>query len=979
MNQILGIAKRELRAYFLSPVALIFLATFLFVVLFAFFWVETFFRRNIADARPLFEWLPVLLIFLSAALTMRLWSDEQRSGTLEVLLTLPVQTHRLVLGKFLAGLVLVAVALFLTLGLPISVSMLGELDWGPVFGGYLGALLLAGAYLAIGLCISSATGNAVVALLLTTVACGLLYLIGSPAVTSFASNPAAELLASLGAGSRFRSIQRGVIDLRDLLYYGSLTLGFLTLNVALLESKRWSAGAETRGRRQALMVAVVLVVANLLLLNLNLASVRGARVDLTARHEYSVSPVTKKLLRHLDAPLLLRGYFSKKTHPLLAPLVPKIRDLLEEYAVVGGRRVRVEMIDPQEKPALEKEANEDYGIKSMPFQFEDRHQQAVVNSYFNILIKLGDKYEKLGFEDLIEARVTGMRKFEVKLRNLEYDLTRTIMKLSQGFQPLEDVFARSPGKVELTAYVSPKTLPDNYKKVPGLLAKVAKELGARSGGKLVYKSVDPTGNDALQRELYEKHGFRPMAVSLLSRDYFYLHILVKVGKRVERIFPSGGMSAAELKKDVTAALKRLVPGFLKTVALFAEREAPPPRNPMMMRRPPPPRDRLRLLKAKLTETYTVRDVDLKDGRVPGDIDVLLVVGAHPKIDEKQRYAIDQYLLRGGAVIVVAGRYAMQLGGRSGLAIKSVDSALFSLLESWGVRVEKKMVLDPQNEAFPVPVEREVMGMRMQQIQLLDYPYWVDVRPGAMAKDAPVVAGLPSVTVQWASPLAITKQEGVQSKVLLSSSKGSWESDKTDVQPDFKRFPDKGFGAPKDAKFAAHPLAVLATGRFTSAFKGKGSPLFPPEQPKGGAPASAPTAAERKKRGASRSIERAPASARLAVIGSSELVHDEVLSISRQSGGERFLNNLRLIQNLVDWGVADVALLTIRSRGTYARTLRPMQESERSSWEGINYAIVVLALGLLVALTWFRRRSVVPLPLPAGRAASPQDGETRGEG
>ncbi|MCB0183604.1 MAG: ABC transporter permease subunit, partial [Caldilineaceae bacterium] len=131
MRQILSVTRKELDSYFGSPMALIFLGAFLAVTLFVFFWVETFFARGIADIRPLFEWMPLLLIFLVAALTMRQWSEEQRAGTLEMLLTLPVKPWQLVAGKFLAVMALVGVALVLTLPLTISVAMLGPLDWGP--------------------------------------------------------------------------------------------------------------------------------------------------------------------------------------------------------------------------------------------------------------------------------------------------------------------------------------------------------------------------------------------------------------------------------------------------------------------------------------------------------------------------------------------------------------------------------------------------------------------------------------------------------------------------------------------------------------------------------------------------------------------------------------------------------------------------------------------------------------------------------
>ena len=168
-KQSLAIARKELGAYFGSPMALIFVGAFLVVTLFSFFWAETFFARNIADVRPLFRWMPVLMIFLVAALTMRQWSEEQRGGTLEVLLTLPVRLASLVWGKFMAVVALIAVALALTLFLPLTVTMLGPLDWGPVVGGYLAAILMASAYAAIGLFVSSRTDNQIVALMVTDI------------------------------------------------------------------------------------------------------------------------------------------------------------------------------------------------------------------------------------------------------------------------------------------------------------------------------------------------------------------------------------------------------------------------------------------------------------------------------------------------------------------------------------------------------------------------------------------------------------------------------------------------------------------------------------------------------------------------------------------------------------------------------------------------------------------------------------------
>ena len=240
MNPILSIAKKELKAYFGSPMAPIFIGAFLLSVLFSFFWFETFFARNLADIRPLFRWMPLLMNFLVAALTMRQWSEEQKMGTMEILLTLPVKLSHLVLGKFLAVLALVGIALVLTIGLPISVSFMGDIDWGPVIGGYIGALLMASAYIAIGLFVSSRTDNQIIALILSVLICGLFFLAGSRGITNFMGNDAGEFFRSFGTGSRFQSIERGVLDLRDMVYYLSLSSLFLLLNVFSLDNKRWS-------------------------------------------------------------------------------------------------------------------------------------------------------------------------------------------------------------------------------------------------------------------------------------------------------------------------------------------------------------------------------------------------------------------------------------------------------------------------------------------------------------------------------------------------------------------------------------------------------------------------------------------------------------------------------------------------------------------------------------------------------------------
>jgi ABC-2 type transport system permease protein len=240
MKTALAVASREFRAYFNSPIAFVFLAAFAGAAYFTFFTVNAFFARGQADLRGLFSSVPLLALLLVPALTMRLWAEEEKQGTLEVLLTLPAEDRELVAGKFLASWALLGVGLALTVPLPITVAALGDLDWGPVVGGYLGALLLGAAYLAIGQFVSALTENQILAFILALVLCLVLYGLGTEAVYGFFSDRTGALLRSLGTGSRFESIARGVIDLRDLLYYASVSFFFLALSVGALRAKRWA-------------------------------------------------------------------------------------------------------------------------------------------------------------------------------------------------------------------------------------------------------------------------------------------------------------------------------------------------------------------------------------------------------------------------------------------------------------------------------------------------------------------------------------------------------------------------------------------------------------------------------------------------------------------------------------------------------------------------------------------------------------------
>lgn len=238
MRGMIGIYKRELNGYFNSPIAYIFIVVFLLLASWLFF--RGYFLYAQADLRPFFSLLPWMFLFFVPAVSMRLWAEERKLGTAELLLTLPVRDEEIILGKFLAGLTLVVLTVVLEFPLLLLTAYLGDIDPGPVVGGALGAVFLGGAYLAIGLFLSAVTDNQIVAFILGVVVSFALFIVGENLVLITAPSSVAPLLRSLGLGAHFESMGRGVIDSRDVVYYLSVIVFFLYLNRLAVRERRWA-------------------------------------------------------------------------------------------------------------------------------------------------------------------------------------------------------------------------------------------------------------------------------------------------------------------------------------------------------------------------------------------------------------------------------------------------------------------------------------------------------------------------------------------------------------------------------------------------------------------------------------------------------------------------------------------------------------------------------------------------------------------
>jgi ABC-2 type transport system permease protein len=242
MRNTIILFKRELKGYFATPVAYVFIVIFLLLIGWITFSLTGFYEAERADLQAFFGWHPWLYLFLIPAISMRLWSEERKTGTIELLMTLPVTIGQTVIGKFLAAWAFTAIALVLTFPIWVTVNYLGNPDNGVILASYAGSLLMAGGFLAIGACMSALTRNQVIAFVLTLVLCLGFILLGFPAVLDFISGwaPTAvvDAVRSFSFLTHFTSITKGVIDARDLLFFFSLIAMCLFANAVVLDLKK---------------------------------------------------------------------------------------------------------------------------------------------------------------------------------------------------------------------------------------------------------------------------------------------------------------------------------------------------------------------------------------------------------------------------------------------------------------------------------------------------------------------------------------------------------------------------------------------------------------------------------------------------------------------------------------------------------------------------------------------------------------------
>lgn len=440
MNSSLGnikaIAKRELAGYFSSPVAYVFIVIFLLLTGFFTFTIGDFFERGQANLDSFFMWHPWLYLFLVPCVGMRLWAEERRVGTIELLLTKPVTIWQAIVGKFLASWIFLGLSLALTFPVIITVNYLGSPDNGIILGAYLGSLLMAGAYLAISCMTSAMTRNQVISFILSVVICLFLVLCGYPPVTGLLTRMdkpwLVDLVSSLSVMTHFQPFSTGLVDTQDILFFLLIIAFALFANGVIIRSHQASSDRLIKRKDFERVLYSAGGVAAMFVVMVSAYIIAGAfkaRIDITRDKQHTLSSGTKKILDSLDSRVTLRFYDTQSGNsmpPQLKAYAQRIEDTLHEYERDSKGHIVVERLDPQPDSEAEDSARLDgvEGRPTGPFGSD--------KIYLGISVSFLD--QKFALPWLSPDRE----------RLLEYDLSRAIDHVASASRPVIGVMTVLP-------------------------------------------------------------------------------------------------------------------------------------------------------------------------------------------------------------------------------------------------------------------------------------------------------------------------------------------------------------------------------------------------------------------------------------------------------------------------------------------------------------------------------------------------------
>jgi ABC-2 type transport system permease protein len=413
-----AIIRRELASYFASPTGYVFITIFIFLSAFAAFWLPDFFNRNIASLDQLNAWFPALLLLLIPAITMSAWAEERKQGTEELLLTLPARDWQLVLGKYLACVLIYTAALLFSVSHVLVLAYLGKPDLGLMFSTYLGYWLAGSALIAIGLVASALTTNLTVAFIVAAVLCGGIVSVGALS-SIFPGTLIGRVASELALPQRFADFGRGVVSLENVAYFVMLALFGLWVNALLVSRHHWSGSRNAVGRTGLAFIrgAAIIVAAAALM---TLVSRTSARADATAEQLWSLSDETRRLVREVpeERPVLITAYVSPKIPATYIQTRETLLGLLRELdRAEGGSRITVKLVEAEPFTDAAREAKRNFNIEPREVGIGPEDDQGAPRAIF-----MGLAFNSGGEQFVLPFLSRGLP--------VEYELARSIRTVS---------------------------------------------------------------------------------------------------------------------------------------------------------------------------------------------------------------------------------------------------------------------------------------------------------------------------------------------------------------------------------------------------------------------------------------------------------------------------------------------------------------------------------------------------------------------
>jgi gliding motility-associated transport system permease protein/gliding motility-associatede transport system auxiliary component len=682
---------------------------------------------------------------------------------------------------------------------------------------------------------------------------------------------------------------------------------------------------------------VLLVAGNLFAINYMISDWHKARIDLTQYKEHSLSAYSKKVLHTLPDRVEIVALFSTDTHKLLKPLIPKIRDILEDYVSESDGRVVVQFSSPSSDKAVE-HIFEEYGIKPMPVPLKTKYKEEVKSIYFNMIIKYGDQHIKYALQEMVNISEEG-NQLHIALKDMESLLTRGIKKAIHSFATIDSALANISGEVEVIYHKLPKALLKNIppEKIKDLetaekkLRSKVKKFTTKFKNKVKFQEKEATD---------ENH---------------YFLITVGYGKKIVafRLFTNlQEVSKANVADNLEASMKRILPGFAKSIGVvFPPPLAQPPR--MGQRQRPMPSE-FAHLQGLLSEESDVKRVNLKSGVPPVDVEALLVFRPE-NLGSKELYAIDQYIMLGGRVafFLDSSKLNLQSVQMGKFMLDSVKSGLEEMMAKWGVVIEDSVLQDQKHIPYPMPRELQPGLVVMEDIP---YHYFVKIESPT---GHPIVDNIPELGFLWPGALTTrTPAKGLKIKTLISSSSKSWltklnSTSGLDVTP--KKDPSK---AASPVATSSNIIAVAITGKFESFFKAKQPPGVDSSSEK---PAKDDKKDKKGKEDKTKSKKDKVRTSKVNISPDTKVIivsdSDFISEIGAKILEQRFSFSFKLLTNMVEWLQSDDEDFQTSAKGLP----RPLKELSNSKKAKIQHVTWIVSLGLLALLfmgLYFLRRRLV---------------------